>query len=46
MPKRAAAALAIALTLAAGVVGGFAARYVHMPLPWLLGALLDRKSVV
>src|SRR6266567_2659285 len=39
MPKNVAAALAIALTLAGGVVGGFAARYVHLPLPWLLGAL-------
>src|SRR5262244_2709876 len=43
MPKRAAAALAIALTLAAGVVGGFAARYVH--LPWLLGALFTTMTL-
>ena len=26
-------------TLAAGVAGGFAARALHLPLPWLLGAL-------
>ena len=45
MPKRAAAALAIALTLAAGVVGGFAARYVHLPLPWLLGALFATMAL-
>src|SRR5262249_16525044 len=45
MPKRVAAALAIALTLAAGVVGGFAARYVHLPLPWLLGALFTTMAL-
>src|SRR5262244_2108229 len=45
MPKRVAAALAIALTLAAGVVGGFAARYVHLPLPWLLGALFTTMTL-
>src|SRR5262245_29938520 len=45
MPKRAAAALAIALTLAAGVAGGFAARYVHLPLPWLLGALFTTMTL-
>jgi membrane AbrB-like protein len=39
-PKRLAAALAMAGTLAAGVAGGVAARYAHLPLPWLLGALL------
>src|SRR5262249_55711027 len=39
MPKNVVAALAITATLAAGVAGGFAARYVHLPLPWLLGAL-------
>jgi uncharacterized protein len=39
-PKRLAAALAMAGTLAAGVAGGFVARYAHLPLPWLLGALL------
>jgi len=26
-------------TLAAGIAGGAAARYAHLPLPWLLGAL-------
>ena len=39
MPKGLAAALAMAGTLAAGVVGGFVARLVHLPLPWLLGSL-------
>src|SRR5512144_332695 len=39
MPKLLAAALAMAGTLAAGIAGGFAARYAHLPLPWLLGAL-------
>src|SRR5262249_57001381 len=39
MPKRAAAALAIALTLPGGVPRGFAPRSPHLPLPWLLGAL-------
>src|SRR4029079_10037129 len=39
MPKVLAAVLAMAGTLAAGVAGGFAARYAHLPLPWLLGAL-------
>jgi membrane AbrB-like protein len=39
-PKRLAAVLAMAGTLAAGVAGGYAARYTHLPLPWLLGALL------
>jgi uncharacterized protein len=33
------AGLAMAGTLAAGVAGGTAARYVHLPLPWLLGSL-------
>ena len=37
-PKPLAAALAMAFTLAAGIAGGFATRYAHMPLPWLLGA--------
>jgi uncharacterized protein len=40
IPKRLAAALAMAGTLAAGVAGGFAARYAHLPLPWLLGSLV------
>ena len=39
MPKGLAAALAMAGTLAAGIAGGFAARYAHLPLPWLLGSL-------
>jgi membrane AbrB-like protein len=26
-------------TLAAGIVGGYAARFAHLPLPWLLGSL-------
>jgi uncharacterized protein len=39
-PKRLAAVLAMTGTLAAGVAGGYAARYAHLPLPWLLGALL------
>src|SRR5262249_49885303 len=33
LPKRVVAPLAITATLAAGVAGGFAARYVHLPLP-------------
>jgi membrane AbrB-like protein len=45
MPKRAAAALAIVLTLAGGVAGGFAARYLHLPLPWLLGALFTTMAL-
>ena len=45
MPKRAVAALAIALTLAGGIAGGFAARYVHLPLPWLLGALFTTMAL-
>ncbi len=40
MPKSLAAALAMAGTLAAGIVGGYAARSVHLPLPWLLGSLV------
>src|SRR5436309_2541613 len=38
-PKKVTAALAMTGTLAAGVAGGFAARALHLPLPWLLGAL-------
>jgi uncharacterized membrane protein AbrB (regulator of aidB expression) len=38
-PKNVVAALAMTGTLAAGVAGGFAARALHLPLPWLLGAL-------
>src|SRR5271166_228874 len=37
--KRLAAPLAMAGTLAAGVAGGLAARYLRLPLPWLLGSL-------
>jgi membrane AbrB-like protein len=33
------AALAMTVTLAAGLAGGYAARYVNLPLPWLLGSL-------
>jgi uncharacterized protein len=40
LPKSLTAALAMAGTLAAGIAGGFAARYVHLPLPWLLGSLV------
>jgi membrane AbrB-like protein len=32
------AALAMAGTLAAGVAGGFGARTIHLPLPWMLGS--------
>ena len=39
MPGNLAAALAMAGTLAAGVAGGFLARLLHLPLPWLLGSL-------
>jgi hypothetical protein len=34
-----AVALVMAGTLAAGVAGGYAARFAHLPLPWLLGSL-------
>ena len=40
LPKGLIAALAMAGTLAAGVAGGFAARFAHLPLPWLLGPLV------
>ena len=33
------AGLKMAATLAAGFAGGAAARYAHLPLPWLLGSL-------
>jgi membrane AbrB-like protein len=39
MPKRLVMTLAIVGTLAAGIAGGFTARYAHLPLPWLLGSL-------
>lgn len=45
MPKLLAAALAMAGTLAAGIAGGFAARYAHLPLPWLLGALFTTMAL-
>src|SRR4249919_1175984 len=45
MPKAVAAVLAMAGTLAAGVAGGFAARYAHLPLPWLLGALFTTTAL-
>src|SRR3989440_10141681 len=37
--KKFLAALRMAATLAAGIAGGAAARYAHLPLPWLLGSL-------
>ena len=40
IPSSVAAAVAMTATLAAGIVGGFAARYAHLPLPWLLGSLV------
>jgi membrane AbrB-like protein len=45
MPKRLTAALAIAATLGAGVAGGLAARYIRLPLPWLLGALFTTMAL-
>ena len=45
MPKAVAAVLAMAGTLAVGVAGGFAARYAHLPLPWLLGALFTTTAL-
>jgi len=45
MPKPLGAALAIALTLAVGVAGGFLARLVHLPLPWLLGPLFATMAL-
>jgi hypothetical protein len=45
MPKAFAAVLAMAGTLAAGIAGGFAARYAHLPLPWLLGALFTTTAL-
>lgn len=39
MPKSLTATLAMAGTLAAGIAGGYAARYLRLPLPWLLGSL-------
>jgi membrane AbrB-like protein len=45
IPKRVAAPLAMAGTLAAGVLGGLAARYLHFPLPWLLGSLATTMAL-
>src|SRR5262249_60046692 len=45
MPKPLGAGLAIALTLAVGVGGGFLARLVHLPLPWLLGPLFATMAL-
>src|SRR5262245_42803806 len=39
MPKSLTAALAMTGTLAAGIAGGYVARYLRLPLPWLLGSL-------
>jgi len=39
MPKSLTAVLAMAGTLAAGIAGGYVARYLRLPLPWLLGSL-------
>src|SRR5262249_4858977 len=45
LPKRLAAPLAITATLAAGVAGGFAARFIHLPLPWPLRALFSTMAL-
>ncbi len=39
LPKSLVSVLTIVGTLAAGIAGGFAARFAHVPLPWLLGSL-------
>ncbi len=39
LPNGLALALTMAGTLVAGIAGGYAARFVHLPLPWLLGSL-------
>jgi membrane AbrB-like protein len=39
LPKGVALALTMAGTLAAGIAGGYLARFAHLPLPWLLGSL-------
>src|SRR5436190_11419423 len=44
-PKPIVAALAMATTLFAGVAGGMAAGAVHLPLPWLLGALVATMTL-
>jgi membrane AbrB-like protein len=40
LPKPVVAAFAMAATLAAGIAGGFVARYLRVPLPWLLGSMV------
>jgi membrane AbrB-like protein len=44
-PKTVSTPLAMAGTLAAGLVGGTLARYAHLPLPWLLGALFTTMGL-
>src|SRR5271165_5430780 len=44
-PSNLVAALAMLMTLAAGVAGGFTARYIHLPLPWLLGSLVSTMAL-
>jgi uncharacterized protein len=44
-PSNLVAALAMLMTLAAGVGGGFTARYIHLPLPWLLGSLVSTMAL-
>ncbi len=39
LPKGLVFVLTMAGTLAAGVAGGYVARFAHLPLPWLLGSL-------
>jgi membrane AbrB-like protein len=39
LPQSIAIPLTIAGTLAAGVAGGYVARFAHLPLPWLIGSL-------
>jgi uncharacterized protein len=39
LPRSLLVVLTMAGTLAAGIVGGYAARFAHLPLPWLLGSL-------
>jgi uncharacterized protein len=39
LPTHLAFALTMLGTLAAGVAGGYGARFIHLPLPWLLGSL-------
>ena len=39
LPKSLTVTLTMAGTLAAGIAGGYAARFAHLPLPWLLGSL-------